>query len=171
MLLKPNGEKELDSQPQHYEDQTNGDYSDYIWIPGREIDQQTLQAFVVHRSSYEEDHIQEDCNFKALKKKYPQKVDSLKLDCLKQFYHLELDKDKVNAPVYYTKNRHSDQDGLLHYIDISHLKKGKHELRLYYNFYNEEKDTTFKRFRSRVGFYKTIDKTEDKTLQTEFNNQ
>lgn len=64
------------------------------------------------------------------------------------------------------KSRHSDQDGLLHYIDISHLEKGKHELKLYYNFYNEERDIVYRRFRSRVGFYKTLPKInlKDSTL-------
>ena len=164
LIFRPHGGKKFVMQPLHYANQANGDYSDYIWIPQRTINSNILRAFVVHRSTFEEDDISKNCDFENLKKKYPQKVDSLKMDCLKQFYHLELDKDKVNAPVYYTKSRHSDQDGLLHYIDISHLEKGKHELRLYYNFYNEEKDTIYKRFRSRVGFYKT----NEKTLQTEF---
>ncbi len=156
--LRPHGAKAFVMQPQHYASQAQGDYSDHIWIPKRTVNGNTLKAFVVHRSTFEEDDIMKICDFDQQKRQYPKKVDSLKLVCLKQFYHLELDGNTVEAPLFYTKNRHSDQDGLLHYIDISQLKKGKHELRLYYNFYNDEKDTVYKRFRSRVGFYKTTDK-------------
>ena len=171
LIFTPNGTKAFVMQPQHYASQAQGDHSDYIWIPQRTINSHTLKAFVVHRSTFEEDDIKKICDFDHQKKQYLEKVDSLKLNCLQQFYHLELDQEVVDSPVYYTKSRLSDQDGLLHYIDISQLKKGKHELRLYFNFYNEDKDTIYKRFRSRVGFYKTIDKIEDKTLQTEFDQE
>ena len=159
LIFTPHGFKEFVMQPQHYASQANGDYSDNIWIPQRTINSHILKTFVVHRSTFEEDDIKKICDFDRLKKQYPEKVDSLKLACLQQFYHLELDQEVVDSPVYYTKSRHSNQDGLLHYIDISQLKKGKHELRLYYKLYNDEKDTIFKQFRSRVGFYKTIRST------------
>jgi hypothetical protein len=159
LIFTPNGTKAFVMQPQHYASQAQGDHSDYIWIPKRTINSRTLKAFVVHRSTFEEDDIKKICDFDRLKKQYPEKVDSLKLACLQQFYHLELDQEIVDSPVYYTKSRLSDQGGLLHYIDISQLEKGKHELRLYYKLYNDEKETIYKRFRSRVGFYKTIRST------------
>lgn len=57
LSFKPNGSKAFVMQPQNYADQANGEYSDYIWIPQRKVNSKTLAVFVVHKSTFEEDHI------------------------------------------------------------------------------------------------------------------
>jgi ASC-1-like (ASCH) protein len=147
--------------PNHYLDEANGNYSNVIWIPSQTIAAQTLEVFVVHTPAFEENHIKPICNYDNRIQKDNLGINSIKLDCLNQFYELRLNDQTVNSDVFYTKSYKTNQNGLKHFIPIDSLDRGKHTLKLYYNFYNKGKDSIYSRLQSKIEFYKESPKIED----------
>ena len=156
-LLRPFDNKENVLKPENYLDQCNGQISQTLWIPSQTINSNYLEAFVVHTSKWEEEHIKPLCKYDSLLKATPKQKDSIKISCLKEFYQLKIDGEDVQADAYYSTNKTTKQDGLKHFIDISNLGKGAHEIELFYNLYIEEKDTVISRKAERFKFIKTVE--------------
>jgi hypothetical protein len=139
----------------HYRDLAGEDYSIEISLPSRQVDGPVLEAFVVHRTRYEEQEIMPACGYEALKDDPHISQDSLKMSCLRQFYNLGIDGEMVEAKQYYHQHQTTQQDGLLSYVDISNLSRGLHTLELYYQDYDKEQDTSVAVRQAQVEFYKT----------------
>lgn len=122
--------------PGHYEDLMDDRPSNTVQIPSDVIQDNHLRVFVVHRSAFEERYIKPLCDYEARKDSVDQ--DALKLECLDAFYDLKLDSQLVATDFVYFHNARTNQEGLLAYLDIAHLDKGRHDLSVVYNFYDEE---------------------------------
>lgn len=157
-LLAPDESAENFMYSSHYHNLANGKYSDKIHIPSDIADRQVLEVFVVHRTAFEESHIFPQCDYEKQSKSDTINLNRLKMACLNEFYQLKLDSTLIKPEFMYMQNALTKQDGLKAYVDISHLEKGQHELQLYYNFYNSEKDSTFSRNMATVEFYKLSSK-------------
>jgi len=130
------------------------DISDIFWLTSQNIDTQILEVFVVHTPAYEDEVIKPLCDYNQNIKKDSVNTNKIKLDCLNQFFELELDEKTVDAEFIYTRSYKTNQNGLKYYIPIDSLKRGRHSVSLYYNFYNDEKDTIYKRLKAKTDFYK-----------------
>ena len=157
--LSPNVFAENATNPKNYFDQTKNNYSQRMWIPSQTVNSQSLEVFVVHKAE-NETAIKNLCGFEALLEQYPTKKDSIKLDCLNQYYELELNGLTINPEYVYTQNEFTKQDGLKYFIDIDSLHKGKHSLILFYNLYNADQKRYNKRFRSKIEFYKSTKRAD-----------
>jgi len=147
--------------PQFFLDEAEeDDISSIFWLLSQNINSQTLEVFVVHTPAYEEMHIQPLCGY--AKKAINDSIDinNLKLNCLDQFFHIELDKTPIKADFIYTRSNKSKQNGLKYFIPIDSLERGRHSISLYYNFYNQKKDTVFKRLQAKTSFYKSAEKVK-----------
>ncbi|MGJ3235596.1 hypothetical protein [Marivirga sp.] len=136
----------------------NGFYSKYMHIEDYIIDKAYLELFIVHSTRFEKDWIMPACNYEIQKEQEGIAYDSLKMSCLEKFYGVVLDGNLLEDDFIYQRNSQTGQDGLLSIIDISHLKKGKHHIDLYYDFYNQEEDSTYHQNSSRLTFYKVNSK-------------
>lgn len=159
-LLKPFENKENVLKPENYLDQYGGKISEKLWIPSQTINSNYLEAFVVHTSKWEQDKIKPLCQYDKQVKANPKQKDSIKITCLKKFYQLKIDGVNVKADAFYSTNKITNQDGLKHFIDISHLSKGVHEIQLFYNFYIKDQDTIKAKRFDRFKFFKTIDSVD-----------
>jgi hypothetical protein len=146
----------------HYRDQMGDEPSNKIWIPSARVEGQVLVAFVVHRTVEEESLIKPSCDYDSLSQVEGTNLDSLKLACLKQFYRLEIDNKKVNAEMYYLVNKHTRQDGLMSYVDMTELPRGGHVLSLHYRFYSERADTIRSVKVAELEFYKASPAAREK---------
>ena len=99
-LLRPFENKENVLEPENYLDQYNGKISKTLWIPSQTINSNYLEAFVVHTSQWEEEHIKPLCQFNKLVKANPQQKDSIKISCLKKFYQLKIDGKDVKLMLF-----------------------------------------------------------------------
>lgn len=136
----------------------DGFYSKFMHIEDYIIDKAYLELFIVHSTRFEQDWIMPACNYEIRKEREGVAYDSLKMRCLEKFYSVELDGNLLEDDFIYQRNSQTGQDGLLSIIDISDLKKGKHQIDLYYDFYDQEEDTTYHQNSSRLTFYKVNSK-------------
>lgn len=120
----------------HYENLMEDEPSNTVQIPADVIQEQHLRVFVVHRSAFEKIYIKPLCDYEARKDSVDRNV--LKLECLDAFYDLKLDSQLVATDFAYFHNARTNQEGLLTYLDIARLDKGRHDLSVVYNFYDEE---------------------------------
>ena len=135
----------------------NGFYSKFMHIEDYIIDKAYLELFIVHSTRFEQDWIKPACNFEIQKEQEGISYDSLKMSCLEKFYGVALDGNLLEDEFIYQRNSQTGQDGLLQIVDISDLNKGKHRIDLYYDFYNQEKDTTYHEIAEQIIFYKVND--------------
>ena len=122
--------------PGHYENLMADRPSNVIQIPSDVIKENHLRVFVVHRSAFEDRYIKPLCNYEARQDSVDE--NELKMECLDAFYDLKLDSQLVAADFIYFHNARTNQEGLIAYLDIAHLDKGRHDLSVVYNFYDEE---------------------------------
>ncbi|WP_340152352.1 hypothetical protein [uncultured Marivirga sp.] len=134
---------------------TDNYYSRYMHIDSYICKDDYLELFVVHTSAYENDFIKPRCNYDSLKQGNSNANDSLRFACLNQFYGVALDGKLLEDDFIYQRNSQTGQDGLLSIVDISNLKSGKHQIDLYYDFFDAEKDTTYHNSVSQLSFYRT----------------
>ena len=138
----------------HYEDLQNDDPSIRMQIPSDIIESDVLRAFIVHRSQYEERHIMPKCDYSDYEGDEVINRDSLRLACLDAFYNLELDGKPIDPPLLYHKKLKTKQQGLVAYIDISHLDKGMHTLELFYHLESEKEPLQNLRI-AKIEFYRS----------------
>lgn len=113
---------------------------------------------MVHTPLHEDRNIKPLCDYTTKMNQDDADPEQIKLDCLNQFYHLELNEIPVTAHAFYIKNYKTNQDGLKYFLD-----RGRHVLKLFYNYYNSSKDTVYKNLKSKVEFYKA----STRAVQTE----
>ena len=133
---------------------TNGFYSKYMHIDSYVTTKNYLELFIIHRTRHEGSWIEPACDYQVEKEKKGVDLDSLRLECLKKFYDVKLNKELVQDDFIYQRNSKTGQDGLLSIIDISKLEKGKHKLDLIYNFHNLEQDSIYANTVKTLVFYK-----------------
>lgn len=103
--------------PQFFLDESEeGNLSSVFWLPSQNINSQTLEVFVVHTPAYEEMHIKPLCDYAQKASNDSIDKNNLKLNCLDQFFHIELDKTPVKAEFVYTKSNKSKQNGLKYFM-------------------------------------------------------
>lgn len=132
----------------------DGVFSKRMHIDGFVIDKSYVELFIVHTTEFEDGWILPACNYDSLKEVKGVSHDSLRMSCLENFYGVALDGNLLEDDFIYQRNSTTNQDGLLQIIDISVLENGKHKLDLYYDFYNQEQDTTFHKKVQELFFYK-----------------
>ncbi|NBC57645.1 MAG: hypothetical protein GVY05_05090 [Bacteroidetes bacterium] len=152
--LRPMAYADYVMSPQFYLDEAKDKNSKSFWIPSQKISSQTLEVFVVHTPAFEETNIKPLCDFDKKVNNDSLDINAIRINCLKEFYELRLDDQRVNSDAFYTKSYQTKQDGLKYFIPIDSLNSGRHSLSLYYNFYNDEKDTIYKRLKAKTDFYK-----------------
>lgn len=152
----------------HYRDQMQDEPSNTIWIPSARVEGQVLQAFVVHRSFEEDNLIKPSCHYDSLSQVEGTNLDSLKLACLRQFYRLKVDDELASTEMFYLVNRHTAQDGLMSYLDISHLNRGGHVLKLYYYFYSKKAGEMLESKVAEVEFFKVSPALSKPSVSNEF---
>ncbi|HKL40563.1 MAG TPA: hypothetical protein VJ894_07790, partial [Cryomorphaceae bacterium] len=119
------------------------------------IERNVAKLFVVQSAEYEEDHIMKGCNYSEPSDVEDFNYDSLRLECLSQFYILTLNGDTLNPDYLPTKDRALGRSGLVAYVDLSHLPKGKHEIHLLYNFLKDDGSKSPGRVAD-IEFYKSV---------------
>ena len=142
--------------PGHYENLMADRPSNTIQIPSDVIKENHLRVFVVHRSAFEDRYIKPLCNYEARQDSVDE--NELKMECLDAFYDLKLDSQLVAADFIYFHNARTNQEGLIAYLDIAHLDKGRHDLSVVYNFYDEEGEYNARDV-AVVEFYKALPAT------------
>lgn len=124
-------------------------------IPSDIIEGEVLRAFVVHRSKFEPRFIQALCNYESRSEGLKDEaLDSLRLVRLSDFYELRLNDFILQTTFRYQKNTKFNREGLVTWIDISHLPKGEQHLTLYYRMQNIEDKETDMLQAAHVQFYK-----------------
>ena len=142
--------------PGHYENLMADRPSNTIQIPSDVIKENHLRVFVVHRSAFEDRYIKPLCNYEARQDSVDE--NELKMECLDAFYDLKLDSQLVAADFIYFHNARTNQEGLIAYLDIAHLDKGRHDLSVVYNLYDEEGEYNARDVAA-VEFYKALPAT------------
>ncbi|QCK16541.1 hypothetical protein [Mangrovivirga cuniculi] len=158
IALVPTDEKYRLDENQYRSEVDDGVYSKYMHIGDYVVEEDYLELFIVHTSRYEQNWIFPACDYEKFKENPDINPDSLKMNCLEKFYGVALDGKLLEDDFVYQRRSQTGQDGLLSIVDISHLKKGKHKLELYYDFYNQEKDTIFHNKVKELVFYKVMQK-------------
>ncbi len=161
LSLRPNAYGDQVMSPQYYLDEADKNISNVLWMPSQKVDSQTLEVFVVHTPMFE-DKIKSLCGFEQKIKREDADVDNIKTDCLSEFYKLKIDDITIKTTPFYTKSYKTKQDGLKYFIPVDSLARGQHNIKLYYNFYNKEKDTVYNRLQAKTAFYKAIPKGDAK---------
>jgi len=140
----------------HYADAFHDKPSRVIHIPSDIIEGDVLRAFVVHSSAYEERYIKKLCGYEEKANQPEVDMDSLKLECLTQFYVLGInDSLYEESTMLFQKDLFTKQLGLVAWLDIQHLPRGPHRLTLYYRYpANDKEPRPFLRERAVVEFFK-----------------
>jgi hypothetical protein len=158
--LRPNDYADNVISPIYFLDEAEGELSKVLWMPSQKIGTQILEAFVVHMPAFEDD-IKSLCDYNKSLNNDSLNKDEIKLNCLNQFYDLRLNDQTITSQFFYTKSIKTGQDGLKYFIPIDSLERGRHTIKLYYNFYNKGKDTIYKNLWAKTEFYKSTPKQED----------
>ncbi len=138
---------EYNSFSGYYEDRNDRYASFRVQIPTDVIENNVLRVFINLHIEYQ-DAIKETCEYDSLSATVSN-VDSLKLSCVSNYFHLYLDDSLVTEyPVRFHHNQRTDQKGILCYLDIRGLTMDQHELKV------TRPDST--RVLSRVPFYKVV---------------
>lgn len=132
----------------YYEDR-NVEYSSFnVQIPSDVIETNVLRVFININMNYH-DMIKEACQYDSLSE-VVKNVDSLRLTCVTDYYHLFLNDSLVtDYQMKFHDNQRTSQKGVLCYLDIRNLDMGYQELKL------TRPDTS--RVISRVPFYRVKD--------------
>jgi hypothetical protein len=99
------------------------------------IDRNVVKAFLVHGSLYEEE-IMTLCDYEASSTENID-LDSLEMECFEQFYNLQLNGQRIYPDYYFAEDPNLERKGLVAYLDIAHLPRGMHKIKLYYNLLEE----------------------------------
>lgn len=138
----------------HYENLANGAYSRDIVLPSDMIEENVLRVFIVHRTAYEEESIKKLCDYETRILQDSVDIDGLNMECLEKFYDLKIDGTLVETSFLFHQHQKSNQDGLITYLDVVNLDRGKHLLELVYNRWDDEKSEFKPRVMAKVEFYK-----------------
>ncbi len=132
----------------YYEDR-NVSYSSFnVQIPSDVIESNVLRVFININMDYH-DRIKASCEYDSLSE-VVNNLDSLKLSCVTNYYHLLLNDSLVtDYQMKFYNNQRTSQKGVLCYLDIRNLDMGYQELKL------TRPDTS--RVISRVPFYRVKD--------------
>lgn len=112
-----------------YEDIDAAGKSQRAFIQNDIVKDDVIRLFVTHHYSSYDDSVKVLCNFQEQDTQYS--TDSLKLECLSKFYQISVD-DSLYSDLRWRfhlnpRNKHR---GIVTYLDISHLKKGIHEVKI-----------------------------------------
>ncbi len=139
---------------QYYQDK-NSDIPPEISIQSDVIDENVLKLFIEHKRNYEL-FFKDSCSLgDAIDTiaNVDEKAKAIK-HCLSQFYHVYIDDTLVaNLDFVFYKNEKFNQKGFLNWIDIGHLEKGIHQVKVQGSLSDRI------RFRYFVPFYKSIPKS------------
>ncbi|MEQ8469588.1 MAG: hypothetical protein RIC35_00305 [Marinoscillum sp.] len=113
----------------YYDDQNDDFHSVQAQIQSDIISENTVRLFVVLKIGLE-DSIMKNCNYDSLIK-----LDTgsrfMKLHCLKEFYQVKLDDEKLeNINWLFHYKQKTRQRGIMTYIDITNLEQGMHDIRV-----------------------------------------
>jgi len=98
------------------------------------IDKNVAKVLLVSSGELEKESIIEGCNYNELAESGEHNLDSLTMECLKNFYRLELDGEEIYPDYLYYKDERINREGLMAYVDLSSLPRGIHEFKLYLKF-------------------------------------
>jgi len=116
------------------------------------IDRNVAKVLLVSSGAMEQESIIKGCNYEELSKTGDYNLDSLKMECLKNFYKLELDGEEIHPDYLYYQDKMIGREGLMAYVDLSALPRGIHEFKLYLKFI--EDGEVDERLRADAEFYK-----------------
>ncbi|MDN5200964.1 hypothetical protein QQ008_06320 [Fulvivirgaceae bacterium BMA10] len=118
-----------------------------------------LRLFVVHQYKYEEIFIIDSCNYEQRKDSLKgNELQELKLLCLNEFYKIYID-DSLYTDLdwtFYTKPE-ANQKGIISWVDIAHLNRGKHNVAVKMNLQEGAPQFTY----ANIPFYKAMAKKEE----------
>ena len=122
--------------PGNYLNLANGKPSKRFILESDVIDKNVAKVFLVSGGQLAEESIAKGCNYKeyASNENLDLNLDSLKMECLKNFYKLELDGEEIHPDYFYFEERSINREGLMAYVDLSSLPRGMHEFKLYLKF-------------------------------------
>ena len=102
------------------------------------IKDDVLRLFITHQKMYE-DSIKKLCDYE-LKVNSSTKRDSIKLACMSNFYQVSVDDSLYSeAQWFFNYNNQTSHRGIITYLDISHLKKGMHQIDIDLSNWRREK--------------------------------
>jgi len=155
IALVPKGDSQYRLDEGNYRDKVkNGSFSGYMHIDSYVCDKSYIELFVVHSTKYEQELILTSCDYENLNSEDGINIDSLKAKCLEKFYGIALDGQLLDDDFIYQRRSETGQDGLLSIVDISELEKGRHQIDLYYDFFDQDQDTTRHELAEQIFFYK-----------------
>jgi hypothetical protein len=140
--------------PGNYANLANGDPSIRMVFESDIIERNVAKVFVVHGSLYEEEMVLKPCNYEELAESEKYDLDSLEMECLKRFYNLQLNGERIQPDYLFAEDRNLKRKGLVAYLDLAHLPRGMHEIRLYWNLI--EDGETDSMLVADVEFFKTV---------------
>jgi len=163
--------------PGNYLNLANGNPSKRFILESDVIDKNVVKVFLVSGGQLAEESIAKGCNYEELKPNYLNPdgsynsgLDSLKMECLKNFYKLELNGKEIHPDYFYYEERSINREGLMAYVDLSSLPRGMHEFKLYLRFI--EDGEVLERLRADAEFFKNApmvldDSAKESTLSNE----
>jgi hypothetical protein len=139
--LRPDEDYSYSMDSSHFLEECEGEISKFFWITSMHVNQNSLRVFVVHRSQYEEKYIKPACNYNELAIEKNVNIDSLKFNCVRDFYDLKINNKPIEYEMRYMVSKKTNQDGLNTFIDISNLHSGLHSISLHYRFSKSSSDS------------------------------
>ena len=127
-LMVTNSDREL-LFPGHYEDKASEDLIGNALIPSDIIHDNVLRVYVVHLASNESDEVLSQCRYQQ--EGSITTGDLFRLNCLNDLYRVAVDDSVFTTEGYFQKNRDLGANGLVYWLDISHLPRGEHVLNTY----------------------------------------
>jgi hypothetical protein len=138
--------------PGNYRNLANGSPSKRFILESDVIDKNVAKVFLVSGGQLAEESIAKGCDYEKYATNEKIDLDSLKMECLKNFYKLELDGEEIHPDYFYFEERSINREGLMAYVDLSFLPRGMHEFKLYLKFI--EDGEVKERLRADAEFFK-----------------
>jgi hypothetical protein len=142
--------------PGNYRNLANGSPSKRFILESDVIEKNVAKVFLVSGGQLAEESIAQGCNYEVYANREDIDLDSLKMECLKNFYKLELNGEEIHPDYFYYEDREINREGLMAYIDLSALPRGMHEFKLYLKFI--EDGEVQERLRADAEFFKNAPK-------------
>ena len=113
----------------HYEDRATEDVIGLALIPSDIIRENVLRVFVLHRISHEPEEVISECRDEQDASDTTE--DRFKLNCLNDIYRVSVNDSVFTTDGSFQKNRKFGINGIVYWLDISHLPRGEHKLETY----------------------------------------
>ena len=136
----------------HYEDRAAPDEFGFAMIPSDIIRDNVLRVFVLHVIGHETDAFLQKCDdrFRNNNLEEPE----FELKCLNDLYRVAVNDSVYTAKGLFQHNATKGVNGLVYWLDISHLPRGMHTAKMYRKIVRP--DTSFYAQRAHIEFFKDV---------------